>query len=115
LPAAVLVSISCSVALREAPQPSQPDNVLQVSNAPGQPVDAGHHQDVALTEEIQEVRSSSRPAVVVPLRFSDQMISQRAARRAFSCSSRFWSVVLTRAKRYGHVGSSSVACRLKTE
>jgi hypothetical protein len=96
LPAAVLVSISCSVALREAPQPSQPDNVLQVSNAPGQPVDAGDHQDVALTEEIQEVRSSSRPAVVAP-RFSDQMISQPAARRAFSCSLRFRSVVLTRA------------------
>jgi hypothetical protein len=42
LPAAVLVSIGCSVAFRDAPR------------APRQPVDARDHENIALAEEVED-------------------------------------------------------------
>ena len=66
----------------------------------------------SLRRKSSTVRSSSRPAVVVPLRFSDLIISHPAARRAFSRSSRFWSVVLTRNQM---VGSEEVGQFLKSK
>lgn len=51
------------------------------------------------------VLHSSRPLVLVPLRFSDRMTSQPAALSAASWISRFWSVVLTRPYPITVIGS----------
>jgi hypothetical protein len=41
-----------------------------------QAIDAGDHEYVTLAKEVRMVLSSSRPWVVVPLRFSARMTSQ---------------------------------------
>jgi hypothetical protein len=94
----VVVSIGCSVALRAAPlaftartmsrrSPMLRANLsilVTVSVSPGR-------------RNSKIVCSSARPVVLVPLRFSERIISQPAAFNAASWISRFWSVVLTRA------------------
>jgi hypothetical protein len=52
LPAAVLVSIGCSVALH--PWPYGPDDILKVAYAAREPVNARHHQHVAAAKEVQD-------------------------------------------------------------
>jgi hypothetical protein len=54
LPAAVLVSIGCSVAFNAAPRArTNADDVLQVPDAARQAVDPRDHEHVALAEEIE--------------------------------------------------------------
>jgi hypothetical protein len=53
LPAAVPVSIGCSVAFRTAPRPDSANDVLKVSDASGEAIDAGDHQNVAGVQEFQ--------------------------------------------------------------
>jgi hypothetical protein len=55
------------------PRPARPDraiDILQVSDAPGEAIVGGDHQNVAGLQEFQTVRGGSRASVVVPLRFS---------------------------------------------
>jgi hypothetical protein len=55
LPAAVLVSIGCSVARRLAPSALRARNdVLEVTDRAGEPVDACHDQGVACTDEFED-------------------------------------------------------------
>jgi hypothetical protein len=55
LPAAVLVSIGCSVAFRDAPRAFTAGTMfLQVPDAARQPVDGGDHQNVSLAQEVQD-------------------------------------------------------------
>jgi hypothetical protein len=54
LPAAVLVSIGCSVALRLAPLGlERAHDVLEVADRARQAVDAGDHQDIAFADEVE--------------------------------------------------------------
>ena len=54
MPAAVLVSIGCSVAFRIAPaRPDRAHDVLKVADAPGEAIDAGDHQNVAGVQEFE--------------------------------------------------------------
>jgi hypothetical protein len=46
------------------------NDVLKVSDAPGDAIDAGDHQNVAGLQEFQHGAGGSRASVVVPLRFS---------------------------------------------
>jgi hypothetical protein len=84
-PAAVEVSIGCSVALSEARRRLHGlHDVLQVAAAARQAIDAGYDQHVALAQEIQDGPELFPPSVVVPLRFSARMMWQREARSACS-------------------------------
>jgi hypothetical protein len=54
LPAAVLVSIGCSVAFERCALPTdRPDDALQVADTAGEPVNAGDHKHVALAKEVE--------------------------------------------------------------
>jgi hypothetical protein len=53
LPAAVPVSIGCSVALSEAPRAHLADDVLKIRNAASEAIDAGAHQDVTWPKEFE--------------------------------------------------------------
>jgi hypothetical protein len=54
----------------------------------GEAINARDHQHVALAEEVEDGGNSSRPAVLVPLRFSARIVSQPQARGAASWSDR---------------------------
>jgi hypothetical protein len=62
LPAALPVSIGCSVAFNEAPRAHLADDVLQVDNASSQSINTCDHQDVAVMEKIE-----NRPQLIMPL------------------------------------------------
>jgi hypothetical protein len=54
-PAAELVSIDCSVAFRATPQLSKlVDDVLQVTQGRGEPINSCDHQRVALAQELEQ-------------------------------------------------------------
>jgi len=55
------------------------DNVLQVSERARKPVDSGHHQRVASEQEVENHFSSSRPAMLVPERFSERTRKPRSS------------------------------------
>jgi len=53
LPAAVLVSIGCSVAFRDAPfGPQGPYDILEVADAASKSIDPGDHKSVARSQEV---------------------------------------------------------------
>jgi hypothetical protein len=55
LPAAVPVSIGCSVALSDAPPALDCANdVLQIADAPRQTINPGDHQNIALSEKVED-------------------------------------------------------------
>ncbi len=86
MPAAVLVSIGCSVASSVAPRARTAHDVLQIPNAARQAIDPRHHQHVPSRTKSRIVFESSRPLVVVLLRFSARIMSQPAAFAALTMS-----------------------------
>jgi hypothetical protein len=80
LPAAVEVSIGCSVALSEAPFAFTVRTMS--SRSPMERARRSIRVTTSLSplwRKSSTMRNSSRPAVVVPLRFSARMMSQPAA------------------------------------
>jgi hypothetical protein len=53
-----------------------PNDILQIADTTGEAVNACHRQYVTRPQEWSTVSNSSRPSVVVPLRFSARMTSQ---------------------------------------
>jgi hypothetical protein len=80
-------------------RPARPDStndVVKIADAPGEAIDAGHHQHVAGVKNCSTVRSASRPSVEVPPRFSARMTWQPAALSAASWIARVSWPLLTR-------------------
>jgi hypothetical protein len=82
-PAAVLVSIGCCVALKEAPRAMIDRAMLQVADTSRQAIDAGHVSTSPGRRKSRMVCSASRPHHVVPLCFSARMVWQPAAQCRF--------------------------------
>jgi hypothetical protein len=60
---------------RPALGPHGTDDVLKVSDAAREPINARNHQDIAGRMRSRHVSSSALPTVVVPLRFSERTVS----------------------------------------
>ncbi len=58
---------------------SRTNDVLKVSNATRKAVNARDHQNVTGSQEVQHSAQLIAPAVVVPLRFSERIKSQRVS------------------------------------
>lgn len=73
------------------------DDVLQISDAPCQPIDPGGHEGVFRPEKVEQDLELGWPLRRVPLAFSARITSQPAAFKVRRCKLRSWSIVETRA------------------
>jgi hypothetical protein len=98
LPAAVLVSIGCSVAFRTAPAcPHGADDVLQFADAARETINAGNQQNVAEVQKLQNGAKSLTPSVVVPLHLSVRDRRPRCAALPASAFAEAFAMLSTQA------------------